>query len=233
MKGNIEAPIRIFSSDKTGNGFSVLEAKEKSSMHFVQFDNLNTLQKKDWNLTGAVNFYESNLDIFNCAFINSQCEDALNIIRAQFTLIDSKIANTFADGLDVDFGEGMISNLSIENTGNDGLDFSGSVINVKKIDIHGAGDKGISVGEEAHVNVTSMYINGANIAAASKDLSVLKINLINMLNCETGFAAYQKKPEFGPANIEVKRYGAEKIEQLYLLDKGSKLLLVDKELVGE
>ena len=54
-----------------------------------------------------------------------------------------------------------------------------------------------------------------------------------MVNCETGFASYQKKPEFGPATIEVKRYGAEKVEQLYLLDKGSKLKLVDKEIIGE
>ena len=54
-----------------------------------------------------------------------------------------------------------------------------------------------------------------------------------MVNCKTGFAAYQKKPEFGPANIEVKRYGAENVAQLYLLDKGSKLMLIDKEIVGE
>jgi len=101
------------------------------------------------------------------------------------------------------------------------------------MDIHRAGDKGISVGEEAHVNVTSTYINGANIGVAAKDLSLLKINLINMVNCETGFAGYQKKPEFGPATIEVKRYGAEKVKQLYLLDKGSKLKLIDKEIIGE
>ena len=233
MKGTADQPIRIFSSDKSANGFTVLGAKEKSILHFVQFDNLNTLQRTDWTLTGAVNFYESDVDFINCAFVNNHCEDALNTIRSLFFVNNCKISNTFADGFDADFCEGLIDNLSVENTGNDAIDFSGSVVNIKRIDIHQAGDKGISVGEEAHVNVTSAYINGANIGVASKDLSLLKINLVNLVNCETGFAGYQKKPEFGPATIEVKRYGAEKVEQLYLLDKGSTLQLIDKKIIGE
>ena len=233
MSGTPEQPILIFSSDKTANGFTVLGAKEKSILHFVKFDNLNTLQRKDWTLTGAVNFYESDVDFLNCAFTNNHCEDALNTIRCLFFVNDCKISNTFADGFDADFCEGLIDNLSISDTGNDGIDFSGSIVNIKRMDIHRAGDKGISVGEDAHVNVTSTYINGATIGVAAKDLSLLKISLVNMVNCETGFAAYQKKPEFGPARIEVKRYGAEKVEQLYLLDKGSKLKLIDKEIVGE
>ncbi len=234
MSGTMEEPIRIFSSDKSANGFTVL-AKDKATsiLRFVQFDNLNTLQRANWTLTGAVNFHDSDVHFFNCAFINNHCEDGLNTVRCLFEVLDCKISNTFADGFDADFCEGTINNLSVHNTGNDAIDFSGSVVNIKRMDIHGAGDKGISVGEEAHVNVTSTYINGAQIGVAAKDLSVLKINLVNMVNCKTGFAAYQKKPEFGPANIEVKRYGAEKVAQLYLLDKGSKLMLIDKEIIGE
>ena len=184
-------------------------------------------------MTGAVNFYESDVDFINCGFTNNHCEDALNTIRSLFYVKNCKISDTYADGFDADFCEGLIDNLSIEDTGNDAIDFSGSVVNIKRMDIHRAGDKGISVGEETHLNVTSTYINGANIGVASKDLSLLKINLVNMVNCKTGFAGYQKKPEFGPATIEVKRYGAEQVDQLYLLDKGSKLMLVDKEIIGE
>lgn len=233
MQGTVEQPIRIYSSDQTANGFTVLEADEKSYLKFVQFDGFNTLQKKDWTLTGAVNFYESEVEIRSCSFINSQCEDAVNIIRSMFAIFDSKIANTYADGLDADFCEGMIDNLSIQDTGNDATDFSGSVINIRRVDIHRAGDKGISVGEETRVNVQSAYINGANIGVASKDLSLLKINLVTMANCKTGFAGYQKKPEFGPARTEVKRYSAEQVGQLYLLDKGSTLRLIDKDITGE
>ncbi|MEM6318429.1 MAG: CotH kinase family protein [Bacteroidota bacterium] len=233
MMGSADAPIRIFSSDGTANGFSILTANEKSILHFVQFDGLNTLQRDNWSLTGAVNFYESDVEFFNCAFINNHCEDALNTVRSLFKVENCKIANTFADGFDADFCEGDINNLSIEDTGNDAIDFSGSIITIRRMDIHRAGDKGISVGEESKVSVTSTYINGAQIGVASKDLSSLKINLVNMVNCETGFAGYQKKPEFGPATIQVKRYGAENVKQLYLLDRGSKLQLVDKEIIGE
>ena len=89
----------------------------------------------------------------------------------------AKISNTFADGFDADFCEGLIDNLSIEDTGNDAIDFSGSVVNIKRMDIHRAGDKGISVGEEAHVNVASAYINGANIGVCSKRFIFIKNQL--------------------------------------------------------
>ena len=233
MLGTIDQPIHIFSSDKTANGFTVLGAVEKSQAKFVKFDNLNTLQKENWNLTGAVNFYESDVFFLNCSFTNNHCEDALNTIRCLFDLKDCKIANTYADGFDADFCEGRIENLSVEDTGNDAIDFSGSAVTITRIDIHRPGDKGISVGEEADVNVQVAFIQNAKIGVASKDLSKLKIGLVNMVNCETGFAGYQKKPEFGPASIEVKRYGAEKVDRLYLLDKGSRLKLVDKEIEGK
>ena len=194
---------------------------------------MNTLQRADWNLTGAVNFYDADIDLLNCSFINNHCEDALNTIRTLFYMKDCKISNTYADGFDADFCEGLIESLSVEDTGNDALDFSGSMITIQKVDIHRPGDKGISVGEEAYVKVTSAFIQDASIGVASKDLSRLKINLVNMVNCKTGFAGYQKKPEFGPGTIEVARYGAEKVARLYLLDKGSKLMLVDKEIIGE
>ena len=90
MSGTPEQPILVFSSDQTANGFTVLGAKEKSILHFVKFDNLNTLQRTDWTLTGAVNFYESDVDFLNCAFTNNHCEDALNTIRCLFFVNDCK-----------------------------------------------------------------------------------------------------------------------------------------------
>ncbi|MEZ5056187.1 MAG: hypothetical protein R2879_04030 [Saprospiraceae bacterium] len=44
------------------------------------------------------------------------------------------------------------------------------------------------------------------IGVASKDLSVLMIDNLTMENCEIGFTAYQKKPEYGQAKIIVKQY---------------------------
>ena len=59
------------------------------------------------------------------------------------------------------------------------------------------GDKGVSVGEESYVIVDGVVVDGATIGAASKDLSYLRIENIALKNCNQGFAAYQKKPEYG------------------------------------
>ena len=56
MLGSIENPISITSSDSTGQGIFVLNAKETSVMDYVYFKNLSNLSKKFYNLTGAITF---------------------------------------------------------------------------------------------------------------------------------------------------------------------------------
>jgi len=84
MIGTKEEPIIITSSDFTGNGFTVLQAAEKSKLNNVIFEKLNTLNYNSWTLTGAVTFYESTVSITNTKFYRNQCEDALNIVRSGF-----------------------------------------------------------------------------------------------------------------------------------------------------
>lgn len=225
MYGDEEAPIRIFSSDKSAHGFTVLQAKKASTMSYVTFQGMNTLIKDGWVLTGAVSMYESDVTIHQCSFTDNSCEDALNLIRCDFSMDKCLIARTFADGFDADFCKGEIRNSRFVETGNDGMDFSGSVIKVIDCEVLSPGDKGISVGEEATVHVVSATISNAILGLASKDLSKLKIDFIKLENCETGFSAYQKKPEYGPAFIDAKQYEINNVKRLHLIEKGSKLLL--------
>lgn len=225
MYGEAEAPIRIFSSDKTARGFTILQAEQRSRMRYVTFDGFNTLIKGGWKLTGAVTFYESDVDIRSCAFSNNVCEDALNLVRADFSMNESLVSYTFADGFDADFCKGEVGRCKFIETGNDGMDFSGSVITIKDCEVISPGDKGLSVGEEATVYVISLDISDAVLGVASKDFSRLTIDKINLKNCETGFSAYQKKPEYGPATIIVKSYETEDVKRLHLIERGSVLNL--------
>lgn len=229
MYGNAEAPIRIFSSDKTAHGFTVLQAKERSVMSYVNFQGLNTLIKSGWKLTGAVTFFESDVTIRQCAFRDNSCEDALNLVRCTFTMNESLVANTFADGFDADFCQGEVGRCKFIETGNDGMDFSGSVITISNCEVISPGDKGLSVGEEATIHVISLKISNAILGVASKDFSKLTIDHISLTNCETGFSAYQKKPEYGPATITVKAYEAEGVKRLHMIEQGSVLSLVGRE----
>jgi hypothetical protein len=233
MFGNEETPIRIFSSDQSAKGFTVLEAKETSELRFVEFDHLNTLIHQGWNLTGAVTFYASDVSINNCIIQNNHCEDALNIIRSEFEIANTIIQHTPFDAFDADFCSGSIRDCKVSDSGNDGLDFSGSTISVVNCQLENNGDKGISVGEESTVTVKKASINNAVIGLASKDNSYLKVEYVDMKNCNQGFAAYQKKPEYGPAKIIVSDYTAENIKYLYTLGNQCELRLKGKQIIGE
>ncbi|MFK8102854.1 MAG: right-handed parallel beta-helix repeat-containing protein, partial [Saprospiraceae bacterium] len=233
MFGTSEEPIKVFSSDQTGNGFTVLQASEESKLRHVIFENLNTLSYKSWNLTGAVNFYESVVDARNCAFRKNHCEDALNIIRSSFYLEKVFVSDTKADGFDADFCQGSVVDSRFYNTGNDGVDVSGSKVTIRNCTFDGCEDKGISVGEESQVEVYQTTISNTALGLAAKDLSKLTVHDISLNNCKQGFAAYQKKPEFGPSKIIVKNYTTAGVKHLYQLARGCVLILKDQRIEGE
>ncbi|MDB4285786.1 CotH kinase family protein [bacterium] len=233
MMGNEDSPISISSSDGTANGFTVLQAGKRSTMGYVLFEGLNTLSQNGWNLTGGVTFYESDVDIQRCSFVGNHCEDGLNLIRLDFNMEKVLVSNTFSDGFDADFCNGTIHNSRFVNTGNDGLDFSGSTITISDCSIENPGDKGLSVGEQATVHVISLVVNNAIVGVASKDLSKLVIDTITLKNCEIGFTAYQKKPEYGGGFIQVKAYEAEDVKFLHRIVTGSKLYLKGKFIKGK
>ena len=103
-------------------------------MEHVVFKNLNTLDYKGWTLTGAVNFYESDVNITNTLFYRNQCEDALNIIRSEFILDNSSFEYIYGDAFDSDFSNGSLLNTEFKNIGNDAIDFSGSTIHIENVD---------------------------------------------------------------------------------------------------
>ena len=109
------------------------------------------------------------------------------------------------------------------------MDFSGSKLTIVNAIIKDAGDKGISVGEESTVYAKKIEVDGANIGVASKDLSKLVIDFIELSKCNQGFIAFQKKPEYGGAKIVIHNYKSDNIRFLHKIQKGSTLKLRGKE----
>ena len=224
FNGTEVSPITINSSDKTGQGLLVLNAQRKSKLAYVSFDNQDNLERENYFMTGAISFYESPVDLYKCHFSNNLCEDALNIIRSDFTADGIHLSNTFSDGFDADFCHGTIKNSYATHTGNDAFDFSGSVITIDNCHFKTIGDKGVSAGEEATIEINSAYIDGAVIGVASKDLSQVTISNISVSNCNKAFAAYQKKPEYGPGKIIIEKYTAENNKYLELKENNSEII---------
>ncbi len=225
MNGTKDNPIRIISSDNSANGFTVLQAKGHSYLNFVEFIGLNTLSYKGWNLTGAVNFYESDVDINEVLFANNVCEDALNTIRSEFIVMNSNFTNTFADAFDSDFCTGLVEKVKFNNIGNDAIDFSGSVVDIKDCLITKAGDKGVSAGEGSTLTVYETRIEVANIGFASKDNSAIVLDNCSANQVNYGLLALQKKPEYGPASIKTSGFNSDGAKTLFLIERFSKLNL--------
>jgi hypothetical protein len=232
LSGTKKAPITIHTSDKTGQGLVVLQAPNTSNVTHVVFDGLNTSLDRYWTLTGAVTFYESDVVMNHVIVKNNTCEDALNVIRSYFDITNLEISGTFSDGFDADYCTGKLDSSIFTNTGNDCIDFSTSEITISNVTIKNSGDKGISGGEASTLKISNVTIDGAAIGIASKDRSGLTINNVSISNAKYGLAAFQKKPEYGPANINAAKIVLDHVENPFIIEKNSQIIWDGKIHVG-
>ncbi len=232
MKGTKELPVVITSSDSTSKGFVVLQADNKSILNNVHFEKLNTIDYDGWGHTGAVTFYESDVEINNASFSHNQCEDALNIIRSEFTMNNSSFSKIFGDAFDTDFCNGEIITTTFTNIGNDAMDFSGSQITIRNSVVDGANDKGISGGEDSKLTIYNTSISNSNIGLASKDLSVVEVFDSRVESCNYGVVLLQKKPEYGPSIMILKNTQLLNLKSDMLIELNSKVVIDDQIIMG-
>jgi hypothetical protein len=178
-----------------------------------------------WELSGAVNFHDAEVEISHASFTNNNCEDALNIIRSDFRMENTTFANTKSDAFDGDFVKGVIKNSTFVSAGNDGIDVSGSDIELSGIEINYPSDKGISAGEASTIKGRNIRIIGGEIGIVSKDLSNVILDSVSLSNTRLGFSAFQKKSEFGTGKIEITGVDLINNELEYLIEKGSELVI--------
>jgi hypothetical protein len=232
IKGRKEQPVEIRSSDWTSQGFQVLHPKGKCVVHHARFVNLNTLNYKTWTLTGAVTFYEADVDFNHFTIKNNQCEDALNTVRSKFTMDHAHFEKTFGDAFDSDFSTGKIDHTTFVNIGNDAIDFSGSKIDIERVLVDNASDKGVSGGEDSHLRIKEVEIKNCNIGIASKDLSHLDVLDSRIEDCKYGLVLLRKKPEYGPATMTLKNTIITGCPENWLIEKGSSIIIDGKKIEG-
>ncbi|MFL2997338.1 MAG: right-handed parallel beta-helix repeat-containing protein, partial [Candidatus Neomarinimicrobiota bacterium] len=233
--GNIEdnEHIIIESTDSSGQGLFLFNAKDTSFLKNIEIKNLKSPSKGRWNLYGVLNFYESDVQIVNCVLKNNHSEDGINIIRSNFKIEMCLFENIYSDAIDLDFSSGSIINSNFLNCSNDAIDFSGSISQISDLRITNSGDKGISAGERSVLSIKNVIINNSNIAIASKDDSEVTIQNIKISECNIGLTAFQKKAEYGPAIIRSKNIVLNDTKKSYLIEKGSFLYLDNKIIDGK
>lgn len=222
FRGGPENPT-VVRSESGGGGLLVVSADAPSRLHHVLFENLSSPADERWGVTGAVTFYKSELHVSDVTFVGMRAEDALNVVHSPFELERMTISGSQSDALDVDFSDGSIFDCEFFDSGNDAIDVSGSRVHIEQTGITRAGDKGLSVGEASWVNVLDVAIAQANIAVASKDNSSIEALRLTCSDSNFAFAVYQKKPEFGPAQIDADLSHVEPSDTPHLIERGSRL----------
>lgn len=223
MRGDEDEPITLEAIDDNSGAFVIMQAKGKSFLRHVEFINQNTFSYNGWKLTGGATFYESDVEILGCSFISNNCEDALNIVRSEFTVNEAAFQDVFSDAFDADFCNGKVLNCGFKDIGNDALDFSTSTISIDNCKMLNIGDKAISAGEHATITAKNIDVDKANIGFASKDLSILTLDNVTIKNSVRGFTAYQKKPEYGAATINLKQHTMQNVKYEFMIEGSSVL----------
>ena len=222
-QGEKKYPVNFISTDGTGGGLFITNAPEESKLSYCNFINLSNPKNKLWEVSGAVNFHESDVVISNSQFKNNRCEDALNVISSDFTLKNSQFYDTFSDSFDGDFVTGIIKDCQFYNSGNDGVDVSGSQLVLENILIENPSDKGVSAGENSKVSGTNITVENGEIGIVSKDLSTINFTNVTLKNTHLGFSAFQKKSEYGTASISINGLKQINNEEDYLIENRSSL----------
>ena len=132
-----------------------MKSKTPSHWSHVKIKNTKGIKNNDWVVTAGVTFYESDIYLKNVTFSENRCEDALNIIRSNFDLMEVDIKNAISDGFDADFSNGVVAGGIFENLGyaggGDGIDLSGARVTITGTRFLNIADKAISVGEESYL----------------------------------------------------------------------------------
>ena len=226
FRGSSKNPIKISSSDKTGQGLAVFNTEKNSSFENVEFSNLTNPSKEGWELSGALTFNEAPFTMNKVSILNIMSEDSVDIISSEYKIEKTIFKNCFSDCLDDDFGGGIIIETIFENCGNDCIDISGIKTEITNVEIINAGDKGISIGERGAASIKGLKINGiAYIGIASKDFSEVFLEDIEIYNATYGLAVYQKKAEFGPSTIRAENINFYSCENEYIVEDDSELFL--------
>ena len=178
-------------------------------------------------LTGCVSFYQINFNNVTLSAKSGGCEDSINILNSTGTIKKISIADAYADALDIDFSNLILSNLAIKQAGNDCVDVSAGKYQIARGIFEDCGDKAISVGEASKLKATHVTIENAHIGISSKDSSNAKIDKFQAKNTKICGEAFKKKQEFFGAVLEIAhpqckgKYSADKNSTIFIDGKKS------------
>ncbi len=179
-------------------------------------------------LTGCLSFINMQISKIEINANNSTCEDTVNFINVSGDIKYINIQNSYRDALDIDFSNLDIKNININLALNDCVDFSYGNYKIDQLNLINCGDKAVSVGEKSKLKMTKIFAKESKFGIASKDSSIVELELASFDNLNTCLAAYKKKQEFEGGIIEVKNMNCSFSDKEIISDEHSKITLQNK-----
>jgi hypothetical protein len=208
MNGKKEMPISILSLNKDKKWSGIYnysdDVNSKSKIKFATIKDSSQFNNHYIQLTGAINFINTNIIISDVNIKNTVAEDAINLVNSKMIIKDSYFENHKSDAIDIDFSSGKLKNNIFKKIGGDAIDLSGSNVEITDVYAEYIFDKVISSGEESFVKIENLKANNSGIVIASKDSSKVFGNKIFAEKCNKfDFITFQKKSYFKGGNMKL------------------------------
>ena len=148
--------------------------------------------------------YEATLRVVDSVFADNHTEDTINLVRSTFSIDAVEVVNSSSDAIDIDFGNGTISNSAFSGIGGDAIDISGTSLIAHNNLISNTADKAISIGEKSFFKGSNFTISDVSVGVACKDGSIGTLDDSEIRRARrAAYAAYIKKAEYERPTLEV------------------------------
>jgi hypothetical protein len=172
---------------------------------------MTALNDKPLANKGAFIFYESSVTFTGCDFSNIKQENALQIIRSDYTINHCLFQNIQSTGLLVMFSNGTISNSAFENCRDAAIEATMGMITLNTITASNI-NRGLYLKGGAQVKGKDVHVKLASVALSVEDGSTVELSNTLIRNSGTAIASRNKKAEhaavvkmLGLQTMEVKR----------------------------
>lgn len=213
VRGTKESPVYVTSIDhqKPYGTFAFLgTASSKSKIeYFIQSNGSERWVDGVFFSAGFSIHNHDEITLANSEIKGNRADDGANFKNTRrVSIYNTLFQNNFADQIDLDYANALVSNSKFENTlggdlNGDGLDVSGSEVLVTNTTFTGFNDKGVSIGEHSQVLLYGSKLHDNAKGAAVKDLSNAYFINMDYQNNGIDIVAYRKKRIFGGGSVYV------------------------------
>lgn len=233
IEGTAEQPVVLSGlENKTWRGIYLVNAELRSRWRHLHVSDVDSFRMDSFNLSGAVNVYDSDITIDTMKLSGVLAEDGLNVVKSNFQFSGLSLGETVSDGIDADFSTGSISNSHFYNIGGDAIDTSGSTVDAHDITMEYVHDKAFSAGEASVVRVTDTTIKQVGVGVAAKDYSFVELSRLDITGAKVGVMSYSKKREYGGAHINADNVTILNSEKVVVNQLGSSITLDGVSITG-